>query len=267
MFQKIVSALKIDRMTVMLPMKSDSFVPLSKPKGGRMVASHRGRTAGGAKDNTIKAFEAAIAGGAEMIEFDVRQTVDGVLVINHDPDFGGCVVSEMTYQGLRALPDGADLATLEEVVDVVFGRVLLDVEIKEVGYEAETLAIVRAKYEPDQFMVTSFRDKVVSRVKELAPDVCAGLLVGKSRMRDVLHNRLEDLFPLNRVRRTRADFLACSYPLADIGVLRAAAMAGVPVVVWTVNDSWRLKRHLRDKNVAAVITDVPEKALDHLKSI
>jgi len=267
MFQKFVATVKIDSLKAMMPTTPDSLVPLPIAKGKGMVASHRGRAAGGARDNTLEAFEHAIASGAEMIEFDVRRTSDGVLVLNHDAKFAGRVVKNVTYAELQERPGGAEIATLRQVVDMAQGRVILDVEIKEAGYEAETLEIVRAKFAPDQFVVTSFLDEVVAKVKKLAPDVCAGLLVGQSWMREMLLNKVEDIFPIGRVRRVKADFLACSFPLADIGVLQTAAIAGVPVVVWTVNDSWRLKRHLRDRHVAAVITDMPEKAMEQLKSI
>ena len=49
-----------------------------------LIAAHRGASAI-APENTLEAFEAAIAVGADMVEFDVRSTADGVLVVTHDP--------------------------------------------------------------------------------------------------------------------------------------------------------------------------------------
>ena len=48
-----------------------------------LVAGHRGDCYN-YYENTMKAFEAAIAAGADMIETDVRMTKDGVLILMHD---------------------------------------------------------------------------------------------------------------------------------------------------------------------------------------
>jgi glycerophosphoryl diester phosphodiesterase len=230
-----------------------------------MVVSHRGRTTlGEAPDNTLAAFAEAIVLGAEMIEFDVRRTQDGRLILNHDPDIQGRLIADMTYQQLMNWEGGRHVALLEEAIELTAGHVFLDVEIKEAGFEKDVLDVMRRRYDVSGFVVTSFRDEVVARVKELDTGVCVGLLVGENSFKELLRSPVGDLFPLMRLRRTRADFLACSCPLADLGVLNQAAAAGVPVVVWTVNDRRRLKRHLRDERVVAVITDVPELAFGYV---
>ena len=49
-----------------------------------LIYAHRGdRTR--AADNTIEAFDLAVEAGADGIELDVRRTIDGVLVVSHDP--------------------------------------------------------------------------------------------------------------------------------------------------------------------------------------
>ena len=47
------------------------------------IIGHRG-AAGLAPENTLESFEAAIAAGADCIEFDVRRTSDGKGVVFHD---------------------------------------------------------------------------------------------------------------------------------------------------------------------------------------
>ena len=47
------------------------------------VAAHRGDSYC-CYENTMEAFEAAIAVGSDMIETDVRMTKDGYLVLHHD---------------------------------------------------------------------------------------------------------------------------------------------------------------------------------------
>ena len=52
-----------------------------------LVAGHRG-SAGAAPENTMASFRLAVVAGADMIEFDVRMTRDGELVVHHDRRLG-----------------------------------------------------------------------------------------------------------------------------------------------------------------------------------
>lgn len=197
-----------------------------------LVAAHRGASSI-APENTLEAFAKAIEVGADMVEFDVRSTADGVLVAFHDP------VAEWTYDELcRTQPH--EPPRLEQVVDLCAGRIALDVELKEAGAEAEVLAVVSARFETGSFVVTSFDDDVVETVKRLRPDVRAGLLLGE-------HD--------SRRAHPSADFVAPNVALCDAG------FAADGMVVWTVNDEPRLRRYLADPRVAAVITDDPALAL------
>jgi glycerophosphoryl diester phosphodiesterase len=76
-----------------------------------------------------------------------------------------------------------------------------------------------------------------------------------------LRTRLSELYPVDRARRCQADFLAPHFALARLGVLGRAAQANLPVFVWTVNDDAALRQLIADERVAAIITDVPDRAL------
>ena len=197
-----------------------------------LVAAHRGASTL-APENTIEAFEKAIEVGAEMIEFDVRETRDGELIAFHD------AVREWTYGELcDRLPWPPP--RLEQVVETCAGRIALDVELKEHGHEEEALHVVSAA----EIVVTSFLPDVVARVKELRPDVRAGLLLAADA--DVPD-------------AVDVDFLAPHVSLLDRGLVPEQHDG---LVVWTVNDEERLARYLADPRVAVVITDDPVRALD-----
>lgn len=142
-----------------------------------LVVAHRGASAI-APENSLEAFERAIELGADMVEFDVRRSADGVLVISHDP-----------------LPP-PHVPTLEQVVSVCAGRIALDVELKEPGLENDVLRVAAAS----DFVVTSFLPEVVTATKRLRPDVRTGLLLGRERQ------RWDDV---------AADFLAPHYELLE----------------------------------------------------
>lgn len=224
-----------------------------------MVAAHRG-VASGAAENTIGAFTNAIAVGADMIEFDVRRTRDGELIAFHDASAGGVPVSALRREDIEAAT-GVRPPLLAEVLLTCAGRIRLDVELKEDGYVADVMAVLRAGFDPAQMVVTSFLPAVVAQAKESFPAVRTGLLVGEDRSPADLGGRLRELYPVDLARQVRADYLAPHYRLAALGVLRRAAAAGLPCLLWTVNSPGLIRRYAADPRVAAIITDVAPQAL------
>src|ERR1700761_6683718 len=104
------------------------------------IVAHRGASME-APENTLAAFEKAIELGADMIEFDVRRrTLDGSLVISHDP--------------VRDPAHG--LPTLEKTLRATQGRIQLDVELKEPGCEREAVDLLLGYFPLENFCVTSF---------------------------------------------------------------------------------------------------------------
>ncbi len=223
--------------------------------GQVLLGAHRGARSE-ARENTLEAFRVAIERGADFIGFDVRRTRDDVLVVHHDAAVARYQIAEMSYGELEANPRTRHVPTLEQVLQLVVGHIRLDVELKEAGYEAQVLVLLKQYLKPDQFVITSFQTTTVVAVKHLAPEVGVGLLVGGLEWRQQGRWQLGLLFqPAKTARLLGADFLACRYSLADRGLIAAAARQGLPVVIWIVNDGARLQRYLRDYRVQAVITD------------
>jgi glycerophosphoryl diester phosphodiesterase len=224
-----------------------------------MVAAHRGVTAGAA-ENTIAAFSNAIDIGADMVEFDVRATRDGELIAFHDAHVRGVPVGSLSRAEIAA--DGGVLPPLlGDVLAVCAGRIRLDVELKEDGYVPDVMAVLRAGFDPGQMVVTSFLPAVVVQAKEAFPEVKTGLLIGDGGSLADLPARLGELYPVALARRVRADYLAPHYRLAPLGVLRRAAAAGLPCLLWTVNSPALIRKYAADPRVAAIITDVAAEAV------
>ena len=79
-----------------------------------------------------------------MLEFDVRRTADDELVLYHDEAIGDRPLASLTYAAaLRAVSARRHpIPRLVELLDAAHGRVMLDIEIKEAGYEARLLSLV-----------------------------------------------------------------------------------------------------------------------------
>src|SRR3954451_12355655 len=91
------------------------------------VLAHRG-AARVAPENTLEAFEAAGALGADGVELDVHRTADGALVVHHNADARGLgVLAERPAAEIRAARP--EIPTLEEALDACAGM-LVNIEVK-----------------------------------------------------------------------------------------------------------------------------------------
>jgi len=217
------------------------------------VIAHRGDCAA-AHENTIEAFRDAIAAGADGIEFDVRRTADGALVVHHDNTIGQSLLARVDYPTGQALAEalGYTLPLLSDVLAETRGRIQLDVELKEGGYEEEVVALLEDAGLPlDDFVVTTFDPPSLLRVRAIAPAVRTGLLLEK----------IDWTQALDAFRRSTAHFLAPHKTMIDEAGLAAAHEHGVELVVWTVNDPAMMRRLFRAPAVTGVITDRPAEAL------
>jgi glycerophosphoryl diester phosphodiesterase len=224
-----------------------------------LVAAHRGVAAGTA-ENTIAAFTNAIDVGADMIEFDVRRTRDGKLIAFHDARVGEVPVGTLSRDDIEAAT-GIRPPLLDEVLRVCAGRIKLDVELKEDGYVPDVMAALAAGFDPAEMVVTSFLPAVVAQAKDAFPEVRTGLLVGDSGPWTDLPARLREVCPASLARQVRADYLAPHYKLAFLGVIRRAAAAGLPCLLWTVNSPALIRKYAADPRVAAIITDEAARAV------
>ncbi len=227
-----------------------------------LLVAHRGAPAL-ARENTIESFERAIGLGADMIEFDVRETKDRILIVYHDERIEGRLIKELTYEEISRIAKGQGFSvpTLEQVLERTAGRIRLDVEMKEGGYERDIAELLLKYLKKDQFVVTSFYDSCVKRIKEMDPDIKTGLILGVSRPKNLLSTRLSEFFPHKRYREAKADFLLPHWKLLWFGFLRRTEREKIPVLVWVVNEEKMIRRLLNDPRVDGIITDNLELAI------
>lgn len=221
------------------------------------IVAHRGDHTH-AEENTLAAFAAAIEGGADGIELDVRRSRDGIPLVFHDAELEGQPLAALTWAEIRARKP--TIPSLEEALLHVRGRIALDIELKEAGYEEQILALIGKLLTPAECVITSFLPQVAQRVKALlggaAPQV--GLLVEAQP-------EGEKGSLLTYCREVGADFLAPHYSWLDLPFLAAAAQARIPLYVWTVNDleimAFCLRPSGEEPPVRGLITDHPQLAL------
>ncbi len=172
-----------------------SVVPFDEVMKYPRLCAHRGFNTV-APENSMPAFGAAVALGAEEIEFDLWSTKDGVLVSCHDSNLdrvsnGTGNVYEHTYEELLKLDfgiksgekfKGLKIPTFEEILKKFAGRVIMNIHVKiwDANFDnpmiEEIVALIR-KYDCEKhiyFMTTN--DEIIKRVTAHAPDlkICVG---------------------------------------------------------------------------------------------
>ena len=83
------------------------------------------------RENTVAAFRAAVLAGVDGVELDVRRTLDGALVVHHDPSVEGAVVAESLSGDLAPY-----VPTLDEALGALDGT-FVNVEIKNIRHPSE----------------------------------------------------------------------------------------------------------------------------------
>ncbi len=235
-----------------------------------VIFAHRGASAH-APENTLAAFELALAQNADAIELDAKLTADGQVVVIHDPTVDRTTgsrgrVRDLSLVQLRSLEAGSSFSekyrgekipTLGEVFETVGKRIFINVELT--NYDAprdhlvETVCMLVKKFGLQKnVMFSSFFASNLSKASAYLPDVPRGLLAlhgflgswarsfgfafGKYQ---ALHPYLKDVTPqqVQRVHRLQRR-----------------------IHVWTVNAAEDMRR-LFNWGVDAIFTDDPQLAV------
>lgn len=229
-----------------------------KQKKETLIIAHRGAKSLAKVENTKEAFQIAIDLNIKMIEFDVRRTLDGKLVVFHNNHIKKKKLNSMTYKELceQTLLEGYTPPLLSDVLEECQGNILLDVELKEAGYEEEVLELVTTYFSIDQFVITSFHDSVIRQIKRINSEIKVGLLIGYEHAS--LLRRITELFPVRRLKASRADFVVPHYTLVTPMLVKSCRLHHYDVVVWTVNND-KIFNKLIKRHVSAIITDYPQR--------
>lgn len=216
-----------------------------------LVVAHRGASAA-QPENTLVAFEAALAAGADAVELDVRLTSDGVPVILHDADVatatdGSGFVHAMTLAEVKRLDasggggSGVEIPTLAEVLETLGDRGGIDIEIKnlpgEPAFDSPREAVLEATLEvlaDSSFrapvLISSFNWLTIERSKQLAPEIPTGFLTIAA---------IDAHAALVYTRSRGHDFVLPQTPAlleAGEGLVREAHAHDVRVGTWVADD-------------------------------
>ncbi|MEP7023031.1 MAG: glycerophosphodiester phosphodiesterase [Actinomycetota bacterium] len=221
------------------------------------VIAHRGDHRQAA-ENSLASFDAAISGGCDMIETDLRRCRDGI-VAHHDACVGDRPISSMSRREIRD-ETGVLPPALDDVVERCRGYIGLDLELKEEGLEAEVLAAVTPFFGPSQFFISSFKAAILRTVRNLHGATRTGLLSARG---------VAALTPPGAPSpdpRSADDILAARHACGadylipdalDHELIAAAADTGTALILWNANTDEQINEALGLPVVTGVITDSP----------
>ncbi len=234
-----------------------------------VIVAHRGDKTH-APENTLSAFKQAIEMGADGVEFDVKLTADGQVIVLHDQTVdrtsnGTGNVAKLPLAALRYLDAGAQfpgqfpgerIPTLEEVFESIGKRIYMNVELTNYStpYDAlvpKVVEQVKRHEMQSRVLFSSFFARNLHKARLLLPEVPRGLLT------------LPGIMGFwGRTFGWRGGYAALNPYMTDVnaGLVYRIHAAGKRVNAWTVNAEADIKRMI-GLGVDGIITDDPALAL------
>lgn len=221
------------------------------------IIAHRGFMERGV-ENTLSSIRASKDAGADMVEIDIQQTVDGEFVLFHDANLSRLAgidgaVSDMTLEEVLAIEVSSrgltdTIPSLEQAL-VLAKNLDIDylIELKPHGKETDDwLERLVAQLERHRMLDTHFVQaldaKLIAEMTELEPRVRAG-----------------EVYAVNfgSVPNMEANFIAIEQFFVGQGLVENAHELDIPVFVWTVNTERDMQKFLEMK-VDGIITNHPD---------
>lgn len=235
-----------------------------------LVYAHRGASAY-APENTLAAFELAIQQNADVIELDVKLTADQQVVVIHDQTVnrttnGAGRVSDFSLSDIRKLNAGYKykdqypqerVPTLEEVLELCKGRILLNIELSNYANPLDRLPYEtdkRIKHHQlqEQIIISSFHPVTLLRFRRLEPKMPIGFLA---------RSGYSGFLSRSWLGRVLVQYDALHPEKRDVNpdLINQARRSGYKVIPFTVNKPEEMKK-LITLGVDGLITDDPQLA-------
>jgi glycerophosphoryl diester phosphodiesterase len=227
-----------------------------------LVIGHRG-AAGLARENSLDALRAGLEAGADMLEFDVRLTKDKIPIVVHDfhtfrTHRHMSIISQMTLQELQEKTKEHPISTLTTVLDELFGKIILNIELKGRGTGLVVATLIKTSYiksskDWDAILFSSFKGSELAVVRRISRKANLALLHSINPFAFVAYHRKLQLTAVG-FHRLYID------PLA----LEIAQRARLFVYAYTINRPETALK-LAQRGIDGIVTDNPAIILKSIK--
>jgi glycerophosphoryl diester phosphodiesterase len=142
-----------------------------------LVIAHRGDSSR-ALENSLEAFQLALAVPVDMIEFDIRKSRDNQLYVMHDKETGRTAEKNINIEqslsgeiAVIKLKNGGPIPVLGDVLALAAGKVGLNIEVKSEGAGALTAAHLAGSGYKGPVLISSFKEHEVQDARRVLPTV------------------------------------------------------------------------------------------------
>ena len=216
-----------------------------------IIIAHRGASKY-QPENTFSSFDKAVELGADMIEFDVRLSLDNKLVAIHDSKVnrttnGKGKVRNMTAQELKELDagNGNKIPLIEEIFSKYSGKIKFVIEMKDQDTEEQLLELIYKHDALENVFIVSFSKKMLKRIKYLEPGITTGLI-------KFLPKNIE-----KDCRECGADVIAVFRYFINGKLVKKTEELGLHLFAWTVNDGIQCRK-FKKLGLKGIVTDKPD---------
>jgi glycerophosphoryl diester phosphodiesterase len=192
-----------------------------------LAIAHRGDPVGH-RENTLPAFAAALAQGADMVELDVRRTRDGVIVALHDQTLErlwgvDASVGDLDWSEVAALGSGERrIPTLDDSLGAVPSELMIDLTRRE--HVQGALSAVEAADATGRSLFVTGNVPALRMLRTLTPEARIGLTWTQDTPP-----------PLDLLAELGAEFWNPMFSLVTPGGVAAVHASGRRVSTWTVD--------------------------------
>ena len=232
---------------------------------GPVIIAHRGASAV-TPENTRASIARAIEMGAKVIEFDVRETSDGNLVLFHDDTLDRLAgregkIESLTLEEVKTLDVGRwfgreeafigeRVALFSEAVEQCLEAGVTPLIERKTGTPEAYAAVLESLEATDRVIVQAFDWVFLQGIKGQLPTLEIGALGSKTI----------DPERLNRLRELKPTWVGWKFSDLTVEDLARLKESDFRVALWTVNDPAEAARWLK-AGVDGIITDYPDKML------
>ena len=223
-----------------------------------VVCGHRGAM-GHETENTLASIKKGMELKADMVEIDVFKIKTGEVVVFHDDDLDRITnakgkIEAYTFEDLRkVLVAGKhQIPTLQEVIETIDKKVVLNIELKGTNTAADTYRIIeeykKKGWRNKDFFISSFRIGELQKMRSLSTEIAIGLLTYKDPIEDIIKTGKE-------LKAQAINPYFKTLTVENVAIMKANNFKIYP---WTVNELVDID-NLQQLKVSGIITDYPER--------
>ena len=231
---------------------ADSYSPL--------IIGHRGAR-GHIAENTLPSIQKALDLGVDGVEIDIFRCASGELVVFHDITLDALTdtqgyIEQFSLDSLRKVNvlGGYQIPTLKEVLDLIDGKIFLNIELKGGQTALLTHKLLQdyfkkpeSTWSPDKILISSFNWEELKQFYKVNSEIPIAILTEDDPL---------DAIPIGK--QLKAVAINPDYKTLNQSLVQKLKQEGFAVYPWTVNES-EVIEEMKKLRVDGIITDYPER--------